>query len=140
MFKVKLFVINKTKEEWLKAGILEYEKRLTGQVEINWNIFKNELELKKSLDKEKFFILLDEKGKGFNSHQFKNFLFTSFQNHNPLCFVIGADEGLSDEIKSKADILLSLSNLTFTHQMIRLFFLEQLYRSFQIEKNSGYHK
>ena len=85
-------------------------------------------------------ILLDEKGKEFRSIEFSKFLQKKMNSGiKQLVLVIGGPYGFSKEIKSMSNYQLSLSKMTFSHEMIRLFFTEQLYRAFSILKNEPYH-
>ncbi|MFN3641285.1 MAG: 23S rRNA (pseudouridine(1915)-N(3))-methyltransferase RlmH, partial [Flavobacterium sp.] len=85
-------------------------------------------------------ILLDENGKNFSSEAFSEFLQKKMNSGlKTLVFVIGGPYGFSEEIYQKADGKISLSAMTFSHQMIRLFFVEQLYRAFTILRNEPYH-
>lgn len=135
MFKVKVLTIGKLKDEWLGAALKEYEKRLTGVMEIEWIIAKEMRDLIQLVKKP--YIALDPKGKLFTSEEWS-------QKMNKLGlrlnFVIGGSDGLPDEIASGAQFKWSLSPLTFTHQMTRLILMEQLYRAIEIEKGSSYHK
>ena len=85
-------------------------------------------------------ILLDEKGKEFTSREFAQKL-NYYQNNSikKVCFLIGGAYGFSDEMYNRANEKLSLSKMTFTHQMIRLFFVEQIYRADQILQGKPYH-
>ena len=92
------------------------------------------------IDKNKHVIVLDEKGKEYNSISFSNFI----QHHmnsskKEIIFIIGGAYGLSEKILERANQKVSLSKMTFSHQMVRIIFLEQLYRSFSILKNEPYH-
>lgn len=140
MFKVKIYTIHKTKEIWLQNAILEYEKRLKPYINFEWVILKDDKELEKKVLNEDFYICLDEKGEKLSSNEFSDKLFYFLQNNSKICFVIGSDTGLSKEIKSNSNYTLSLSSLTFTHQMTRLILIEQLYRAIEISKNTKYHK
>jgi len=87
-----------------------------------------------------FVILLDERGKEFRSLDFSKFIeqkLVSSVNH--LVFVIGGPYGFSPEVYARANQQISLSKMTFSHQMIRMFFVEQLYRAFTIMRNEPYH-
>ena len=84
-------------------------------------------------------ILLDEKGKNYNSREFANFVKIKTQENKTIIFVIGGAFGFSNELYSKSNGSISLSNMTFSHQIIRLFFAEQLYRAFTILNNHPYH-
>lgn len=85
-------------------------------------------------------VLLDEKGKEFTSREFAQKL-DGYQNNSikRICFLVGGAYGFSDEIYNRANEKLSLSKMTFTHQMIRLFFVEQIYRADQILQGKPYH-
>lgn len=87
-----------------------------------------------------FLILLDEGGRPFSSEEFAAFLSRQFQlSYRRLVFLIGGAYGFSPEISQRADMKLSLSRMTFSHQMVRLFFLEQLYRAMTILNKEPYH-
>jgi len=140
MFKVKIYTIHKTREKWLKLAIDEYEKRLTSVMTFEWIILKDEKDLEKKILNENFYICLDERGKSLSSIDFSKKIFYFFEKTKSIAFVIGSDIGLSKKIIDKANFHLSLSKFTFTHQMIRVLLLEQLYRAYQISKNTKYHK
>lgn len=87
-----------------------------------------------------FIILLDEKGKSFTSKDFANYINQKLiSNQQSIVFIIGGPYGFGDEIIQRANEKVSLSAMTFTHQMIRLFFIEQLYRAYSILTNKKYH-
>ena len=93
-----------------------------------------------NLENTDLVVLLDEKGKEFTSREFAQKL-NSYQNNSikRICFLIGGAYGFSEEIYTRANEKLSLSKMTFTHQMIRLFFVEQIYRADQILQGKPYH-
>jgi 23S rRNA (pseudouridine1915-N3)-methyltransferase len=138
MIKIKIYSVGKTKEDWLQDAISLYEARLKSSVAFTWILAKTDEQLKQFLEKETNFICLDPSGKQYSSEEFSAFL--SKPGHSRLCFIIGGAEGIPFFIKTKAKSLLSLSRMTFTHQMTRLILIEQIYRAFEIEKGSGYHK
>jgi 23S rRNA (pseudouridine1915-N3)-methyltransferase len=141
MIKIKIYSVGKTKEEWLQSALALYEGRLKSSVSLEWILAKNDEQMKQFLEKEANFICLDPQGKQYSSEEFAQFLGRSIQDaHSRLAFVIGGPEGLPASIKAKAKSLLSLSRLTFTHQIARLVLVEQIYRAFEIEKGSAYHK
>ncbi len=141
MFKVKIITIGKNKEEWTDLALSEYEKRLKPNCQITWLLVKDDKALLEQVQKEKSYVCLDEKGKVFNSDSFSKEFYTLIEKGgSSLTFIIGGAEGLSEEIKSKSSLLISFSSLTFTHQMIRILLLEQLYRALEIKKGSKYHK
>lgn len=85
-------------------------------------------------------ILLDENGKEYTSEEFAGFIQKQLNSGGKRCyFIIGGPFGFSETVQKRADTKLSLSRLTFTHQMVRLFFTEQLYRAFTILRNEPYH-
>ena len=135
MFKVKVLTEGKIKEKWLELALNEYEKRLGGRMEIQWVIDPN---FETLALKEKNLIALDPKGISYSSVELCETLFTKWGTRPS--FVIGGATGLSREILNSAKGILSLSPLTFTHQMVRLILLEQLYRSWEIHQGSSYHK
>lgn len=136
MFKVKVITIGKLKEKWLVTALKEYEKRLKGSVEIEWLLLKNERDLYSCVENCTF-IALDPNGTLLTSEAFSKKLFQLGLRIN---FLIGGPNGLSKTLLKKALFVWSLSPLTFTHQMTRLIFVEQLYRGIEIEKGSKYHK
>ncbi|CDR33921.1 23S rRNA (pseudouridine(1915)-N(3))-methyltransferase RlmH [Criblamydia sequanensis] len=140
MLKIKILSIGKTKETWLEEALSLYFKRLESQVIIETEWLKNDDLLEKAVLKEKFAIALDSTGPSMKSEEFASFLKKGFEEGGSrIAFVIGGATGLPLCIKNKYP-LLSLSSLTLTHQMVRLLLVEQIYRSFEIWKGSGYHK
>jgi 23S rRNA (pseudouridine1915-N3)-methyltransferase len=138
MFKIKVIAVGKCKEEWLKMAIAEYEKRLSHTTEISW-IQSDELE--KAIKTETQFIALSPNGKLHDSIDFSKTIMSMLENnYSRITFVIGGPEGLSEDILKKARMVLSLSPMTFTHQLTRLILIEQIYRAFEIAKSSPYHK
>ena len=141
MFKVKVLTIGKCKEPWLASALSEYEKRLSPKVRIEWAIAKNDEQLIEWAAQEPFLIPLDPGGELLTSGRLSQKLIRLFEEKGSrLCFAIGGAEGLPKKLLDQFPFHLSLSPLTFTHQMTRLILIEQLYRSFEIEKGSGYHK
>jgi 23S rRNA (pseudouridine1915-N3)-methyltransferase len=141
MFKIKIVTVGKTKEAWLKEAIDEYSVRLKRALSIEWSFAKNSTQLNELLKKEPSFLCLDPKGKAYSSEEFSTFLFHQLVEQGArLTFVVGGPEGIPKEIVDRAAVLISFSRLTFTHQIIRLILLEQLYRAIEIEKGSAYHK
>ena len=143
MFKFTIITIGKNKEKWLQEALFEYEKRLKNQAVFNWVLLKDEKSLSKRAlkEKNKNLVLLDLKGQALDSSAWTKTLQKLLEIHNSkLTFVIGGDTGIPTILKAKSVFSLSLSKLTFTHQICRLILLEQIYRSFEILKNSKYHK
>ncbi|MBT3871756.1 MAG: 23S rRNA (pseudouridine(1915)-N(3))-methyltransferase RlmH [Flavobacteriaceae bacterium] len=154
--KIKLLAIGKTDSKDLQALIEEYSKRLGFYVSFNFEIIpdiKNAKnlsekqqkiaegnELLKRIEKSDTMIILDEKGNTFSSVQFSEFLQKKMNSGlKNLIFIIGGPYGYSEEMYQRATGKISLSTMTFSHQMVRLFFIEQLYRGFTILKNEPYH-
>jgi 23S rRNA (pseudouridine1915-N3)-methyltransferase len=140
MYKIRVISIGKTKEAWLNAALNEYLKRLQPWVAIDLVWVKTNLQLEQFAIKEKLFICLDSEGQLLNSQEFSGFLYQKLEKGDSrLTFVIGGAEGLSNDFKKERP-LISLSPLTFTHQLTRLILVEQIYRAFEIFKGSKYHK
>jgi 23S rRNA (pseudouridine1915-N3)-methyltransferase len=141
MYKIKIFSIGKTKEAWLSDAISEYEKRLKTIMPIDWIFAKNNAQLTAFLEKESPFIALVPSAKEVTSRQFASHIHLWLERFGSrLNFVIGGAEGIPSQIEGKAFQRLSLSKLTFTHQIARLILVEQLYRAGEIQKGSEYHK
>lgn len=140
MFKIRIISVGKTKEEWLKAGIEEYTKRMSQSVEVSWILVKHDTQLESLALNEKGLICLDPNGKMLTSEQFSGFFLEQIAlQGSKISILIGGAEGIPESIKQKAP-LISLSKLTFTHQMTRLVLMEQIYRALEIAKGSSYHK
>lgn len=155
MMKVTIITLGKLKEKYWKAAEEEYLKRLSTYtkldiVEIKEEPFRspNEKEMITKKEAEKVIskipdgamvFALHEAGKKFDSPQFADLLEKSSSQGQHLVFVIGGPLGLHDELKNRADTLLSLSALTFPHQMVRTILLEQIYRANTIISGKQYH-
>ncbi|MCF7567823.1 23S rRNA (pseudouridine(1915)-N(3))-methyltransferase RlmH [Sabulilitoribacter arenilitoris] len=153
---IKLIAIGKTDNKELQALINNYTKRLGFYIKFELEIIldiKNSKNLSEAQQKQKegklilgklkpidVLILLDENGKQYDSVGFSNYL-QRYMNSGikQLVFVIGGPYGFSEEVHKKANGKVSLSKMTFSHQMIRLFVIEQLYRGFTILRNEPYH-
>lgn len=140
MYKIRIFSVGKTKEEWLETAIFEYQKRLKHTTTMEFVWAKNDEQLIELIEKEETVICLDAEGQLMDSVKFSSFLIKQLEiNGSRLSFVIGGAEGLPANLK-RNHFLLSLSPMTFTHQMIRLILIEQIYRAVEIDKGSRYHK
>ncbi len=154
--KITLLTIGKTENNYLKEGIDIYLKRLKHYINFSITeipavkksaslapeiIKEKEAELiTKHISKADYIVLLDEKGKEISSTEFSNFLKKKINiGIRELIFVVGGAWGFHESLNKKAHHQLSLSRLTFSHQMVRLFFVEQLYRAFTIMKGESYH-
>lgn len=153
---IKLLGIGKTDESSLQSLTDVYIRRLQFYTKFEMEFIpdiKNSKNLDEAQQKQKegelilqkinpsdFVILLDEKGKQYSSEEFSSFLQKRMNSGlKQAIFVIGGPYGFSEEVYKRADSKLSLSKMTFSHQMVRLFFVEQLYRGFTILKNEPYH-
>lgn len=155
MMKVKIITVGKNTSGFVADAVLEFEKRLRTAVDLEIVYLKevtvHDDEERVKIDEgdkiiqaipgDYFKIVLDENGKEFTSHQFAQ----KFENirdfeGGKVAFIIGGPLGLSDDVRDAADIILSMSKMTFTHQMVRVFLLEQIYRALQILQGTGYHK
>lgn len=138
--KIKILSVGKNKESWLESAFGEYLKRLKPTVDIECLWAKNDSQLIDWAVREKGVVCLDPKGSLLTSEQFSSFLLQQIEkNGSRLTLVIGGAEGLPEEVK-RLGAFISLSPLTFTHQITRLILIEQIYRSFEIAKGSNYHK
>ncbi len=154
--KIKLIAIGKTDNKELLRMLESYQKRLSHYFKFEFKIIpdiKKVKNLSEDQQKEKEvllilkelvptdqLVLLDEKGHEFRSIEFSRFLQKKMNSGiKQLVFVIGGPYGFSKSVYQKAQGKVSLSKMTFSHQMIRLFMVEQLYRAFTILKNEPYH-
>ena len=134
--RLSISAIGKIKKTWIKEGIKNYTKRMP---ELSIYESKNfDIKNLRNQDSNKIIIALSEEGKFYNSYDFTSLLL-SFKNQKIL-FLIGDADGLSSEIKLKSNHILSLSPLTFPHELARLILIEQIYRAVSISKNSPYHR
>ena len=147
---IKIITVGKIKEKYFIDAIEEYKKRITkySKLEIielsdfNYDKEKTLFEegkniLSKITDKD-FVITMEIEGKKMDSIELSSFIDKNISRN--ITFVIGGSYGLSKEVKERSDYKLSFSDLTFPHQLFRIIFLEQIYRSFRIINNESYHK
>ncbi|MBB4037841.1 23S rRNA (pseudouridine1915-N3)-methyltransferase [Dysgonomonas hofstadii] len=154
--KITLLVIGKTDAGYFVDAITEYQKRLEHYIPFDIQIIpdlKNTKSLTVEQQKEKegelilksiqpgdYIVLLDEKGKEYTSAQFASYIEKKTHTVSKrLVFIIGGPYGFSQDIYNKANEKLTLSRMTFSHQMVRLIFVEQLYRAMTILNNEPYH-
>lgn len=154
--KIKLILVGKTKKSFLLEGEKEYQKRLNRYMQLEVVELQDVKNAKKKSEEEikkeearailskigatDFVELLDENGKQYSSVAFANHMEGHFiRGGSTLVFVIGGPYGFHESVYSRSNAKLSLSKMTFSHQMIRLFFIEQLYRSMTILKGEPYH-
>jgi 23S rRNA (pseudouridine1915-N3)-methyltransferase len=154
--KVEFWVIGNTSFDYLKEGTAIYEKRLKHYLPFEYKVIpdikqaknlsseqlkeKEGLVLLQKLNKGDYLILMDENGKEMSSVKFASYLENLLQqSYKKLIFVVGGAYGFSPAVYQRANAKLSLSKMTFSHQMIRVFALEQLYRAMSILRNQPYH-
>ena len=133
--KLTINAIGKIKKPWINNGINQYKKRMP---DLLINELKNFKLMNLKNANNNIIICLSEEGKLFNSEEFTS-LIESFKNKK-VSFLIGDADGLPSNLKSNSDLLLSLSPLTFPHELARLILIEQIYRAFSISQNYPYHR
>lgn len=139
MIRIKIISPGKIRETWLNEAIQEYLKRLTPIAEFDLIFPKDEKTFAKLLSEEKNCIYLDPAGKIFTSEAFSSYFLKSVEKGgSSITFAIGGAEGFPKGTVTGQT--LSLSPMTFTHQMTRLLLIEQIFRAFEIDRGSNYHK
>ena len=132
--RLAIHAIGKIKKIWIRDGINQYKKRMP-------ELIINELKtfnLNNLRSNNNIIICLSEEGKQFNSVELSSLLI-DFKNKK-INFLIGDSDGISSDIKKNSDLILSLSTLTFPHELARLILIEQIYRAVSISNNSPYHR
>ena len=157
--KIRIVAVGKLKEKYLREGVAEYEKRLApfASVEIletreeymaenpseaqrQQTLAKEGERLLRLVPERSFLIVLDVKGKLLSSEALaKELASLALQGQSDLTFLIGGAFGLSPAVRERADLRISFSPMTFTHQMVRLLLYEQIYRAFKINRGEKYH-
>ena len=159
MLKVRLITVGTLKEEYLRAAAAEYEKRLgafcrfeliqlkeeklsesPSQNEIKAALEREAVRITEQIPSSAFCVALCVEGKQLSSEELAMRLESVAMEKSEVCFVIGSSYGLSDIVKQRADMRLSVSKLTFPHQLMRVILLEAIYRAFNIQRGTKYHK
>ena len=159
MLSVNIICIGKLKEKYLESAIEEYSKRLSSLCKFNIIELSeerlpdnpSELQIKKAIEAESnrilgkiskgdFVFSMCIEGKNISSQKLSEKLEKISLDHSVVDFIIGGSYGLSDELKARSNFKLSLGLMTFPHQLCRVILSEQIYRAFQISKNTKYHK
>ncbi len=159
MFQVSIITVGTLKEDYLVKALSEYKKRLSAFAKIDEVNIKEERiynedslsEIKTALDAEgdriiskipegAYTVALCVEGREMDSVELASLLGEAIDKSGKLCFIIGSSHGLSDKVKKRADYKLSVSKLTFPHQLMRVMLYEILYRSFSIRAGKKYHK
>jgi 23S rRNA (pseudouridine1915-N3)-methyltransferase len=154
--KIEAWFIGKTSPAYLQIGLDNYAGRIkkyvpfetviipdikdAGSYAARDRLLKEGEKVLQKLIPQDYLILLDEGGKEFSSVQFSQFIEKELnKSYKKLIFLVGGSFGFSTELQQRANLKISLSKMTFSHQMVRLFFLEQIYRGFTILNNEPYH-
>lgn len=140
---INIIAVGKKHDPNITDAINDYEKRLRAPFEVKWVLFKNGDEARQDeseriisqLRPADFVVLLDERGQDLSSPDFSALL-TSQQN---IVIIIGGAYGVNDELRQRADRVISLSAMVFPHQLVRLILIEQIYRAQAIATNHPYH-
>ena len=157
--KIRIVAVGKLKEKYLREGVAEYEKRLApfasvelretreeymaenpSEAQRQQTLAKEDERLLRLVPERSFLIVLDVKGKLLSSEALaKELASLALQGQSDLTFLIGGAFGLSPAVRERADLRISFSPMTFTHQMVRLLLYEQIYRAFKINRGEKYH-
>lgn len=159
MLSVKIITVGTLKESYLKEAVAEYSKRLSAYCKLTVVQLKesrlsdspSDKEIENALDEEARSILAEMspraykiamcvEGKQMSSEKLAQRLESVSSQTSEVCFVIGSSHGLADRVKSACDMRLSVSELTFPHQLLRVILLEAVYRAFNIIAGTKYHK
>lgn len=159
MLNVKFIVIGNLKESYLREAAAEYEKRLSAfcrfetvqlkeeklsddpsDTEIQKALEREALQIEKSISPRAYRIAMCVEGNQLSSEEFAERIGKIEQTAGEIAFIIGSSFGLADSIKKSADMRLSVSKMTFPHQLMRVLLLESVYRAFNIRKGTRYHK
>jgi len=153
--KIQIIQVGKNKDRYIDDGLRELSKPILKFCTLELSTLKGapsgsnmpkekivaeeSMRVVRMIPKNSFVVVLDEKGQELNSVDFSKVLVNAKDTGQTLVFIIGGTFGLSSALKARADLLFSMSKMTFTHQMIRLFLLEQIYRGFCISSGKEYH-
>ena len=159
MLNVKFITLGTLKESYLREAAAEYEKRLSGFCRFDSVQLKeerlpddpSESEIRSALEREAqkilalvppraYVVAMCVEGKQISSPEFAEKLEEISARTSDVCFIIGSSFGLCESVKQRADMRLSISKLTFPHQLMRVVLLEAVYRAFNIQKGTKYHK
>ncbi len=159
MLNINIICIGKIKEQYLKSAIEEYSKRLSRYCKLNIlelpdekipdklnHNLSNEIKTKECnniinhLKKDSCIIALDLTGNELSSEEFSKMIENISMENSSITFIIGGSLGLTKELLNKCDKKICFSKMTFPHQLIRIFLLEQIFRAFKISNNETYHR
>lgn len=148
---VRVLAVGKKHEKWVVDGIDRYEKRLRKPFDVSWQLLPHSARegdaaraeeserILAKVDRGAFLVLLDERGKNVDSPALAGTLQVAFDAGRQVVVAIGGAYGVSDEVRTRADFVWSLSKLVFPHQLVRLILAEQLYRAQEIAGGRPYH-
>ena len=158
MLNINIICVGKIKEQYLKDAIYEYSKRLAKYCNLNvielqdeklpnklYESLLNEVKEKEgnkiieNIKKDSYIIALDLKGKEYSSEEFSKKIENITNINSSITFIIGGTLGISERVLEMSNEKICFSKMTFPHQLIRVFLLEQIYRGFKISKNETYH-
>ncbi len=150
---IKILCVGKIKEQYWKDALMEYQKRLSKYVKLSiievndcddnhipTTLARESELLMRHIEVKDYVVALAIEGNMLSSLEFSEKIDATFLSYSNLVFVIGGSYGLHQDIKNRANYLLSFSRLTFPHQLFRVVLLEQLYRAYKIKNNESYHK
>lgn len=143
---IQILCVGKIKESYLNELINDYAKRISRyhKIEIievkDSNIEQEAILLSKYIKPNDFVIAMALEGKMYDSVEMAKLIDSTFNGYGTIDFVIGGSYGLADDIKKRANLLVSMSKMTFPHGLFRGILLEQIYRTFKINNNETYHK
>ncbi len=159
MIKITIIALGKLKEKYLREAVGEYSKRLSrycsfdiielpprqlddspSEKEIDAALESEAANIEKHIPKDAFVCALCVEGKQMESEAFAQLFSRNMSQGKNMCFIIGSSFGLCDSVKRRADMRLSVSEMTFPHQLFRVMLCEQIYRAFKICEGSRYHK
>ena len=150
---IKIICIGKIKEKYIKEAINDYLKRLSKYTKIeiielnnycsdniNDILFHEKELILKNIKEKEYIITLEIEGKQIDSYEFSKKIEETLNYNSNISFIIGGSYGLHDEIKTISNFHMSISKMTFPHQLFRVILLEQIYRAYKIQNNEAYHK
>lgn len=148
MLHVTLIACGRLKERYLRDAVEEYSKRLSGYVKLDIrevadgpDMMSEASRIRQCMDDDAYVITLEIEGKELSSTEFAGEIqavMNSGRSH--ICFIIGGSDGIDESVSKMADMHLSFGRMTYPHQLMRVIFLEQLYRAFRIIRGEPYHK
>ena len=148
---IRILAIGKKHESWVDEGIRRYEKRLQKPFDVTWVLLPHSAKSDDSARKEEserilsrikddeYVAVLDERGTILSSPEVAQRLLTPLERSRPVTIIIGGAYGVDDSVRSRADVIWSLSHLVFPHQLVRLMLVEQIYRAGEITAGHPYH-